>query len=130
MKLLSLLTLVAVAFSSSVCIAQRVQVTGGQASGSLDPVALEAAGLIISSFSPDVTFLPGGEPVFAINGRNHPTRPTTFEYEVGTLTPTTGVARLIGSIFFLAGGPIAEIGNFEIGFDLGRVAGVNSGFFP
>lgn len=110
--------------------AHAADVVGGQTSVALDTTLLSnAAGLDLSSVSGDV-ISPGDIPdsvAFGINARDAAVLPTDFTYNPGTLAPFSGTIEHTGSVFFNS--DTVEVGNFTIGFDANRVAGVNSGFF-
>lgn len=105
-------------------------VEGGATSVSIDTSLLaSAAGLTLSSVSPDV-ISPGAIPgsvAFSINSTAASSLPSTFSYTSGTLAPFSGAINHSGSLLF--NGDTVEVGNFSIGFDAARVAGLNSGFF-
>ena len=119
---------------ASLCAAQEtVAVTGGQSTGTLDEGGLASVGLFFAGFSDEVTDNADGAGIFVVNGRDDPTRPTTFEYTPSGplgLFPVLGRVEHAGSVFFepnLLG--ITSIGGFSIGFDAGRETDLNSGFF-
>lgn len=111
--------------------AAPIFVSGGQTSVSLDVDLLGSVGLELSGVSPAV-IIPGtlpGSVAFPINPREtiDPVRPTTFVYEEIVLFPVSGTIEHTGSVFF--NNDAIEVGNFSIGFDVGRVGGDASGFF-
>jgi hypothetical protein len=111
--------------------AQRVGVVGGQTNVALDFDTLAAAAsLELSGVSSDV-IAPGTIPdsvAFSINGRGAASLPTSFSYDPGDfLGSFSGSIEHTGSVFF--NNDSVEVGNFTIGFDAGRAAGANSGFF-
>ena len=116
--------------ANSIATAQNAVVTGGQTSVLLDTDLLSAAaGLDLSSVSSDVGAgnLGDGSVAFDINPRDAASLPTTFTYSVDDFAPFSGSIEHTGSVFF--NNDAVEVGNFSIGFDADRVAGVNSGFF-
>ena len=119
---------------SSAANAAIVDVVGGQTSVLLDTGLLSsAASLDLSGVSDDVMDgnLGEGSVAFGINPRDamDPALPTTFSYDSETLAPFSGTIEHTGSVFF--NDDAIEVGNFTIGYDEGRIDGVEgaSGFF-
>ncbi len=105
-----------------------VFVNGGQTSVALDFATLEsAASLELSSADPTATAAPGFAVGFAI------TNSTPFTYDIDPFTPLGGSIGHTGSVTFLISGTTDEVtvGNFDIGFDAGRISETPSlsGFF-
>ena len=109
--------------------AQQQFLVGGQTNVLLDTATLSSVGLDLSSVSTDV-IAPGdlgeGSVAFGINSR-FDSPATTFAYQTTNLSPFSGSIEHRGSVFF--NDDTVEVGDFSIGFDPGRVAGANSGFF-
>jgi len=132
-RLLSLLAIFAVLPASACQAFQTVAITGGQSTATLFEDDLATVGLVISGFSDDVSETSDGTGSFALNDRDDPARPTTFEYtpsgDMG-LFPVSGRGEHTGSVLF-APNPLGinSIGNFSIGYDASRESDLNSGFF-
>ena len=111
--------------------AQTVDVIGGQTSVLLDAATLEqAASLVISGTAGPVIApgnLGGASVAFPINGRGA-VLPTTFAFDPNNfLGDFSGTIEHSGSVLFNS--DAIEVGDFTIGFDGGRAAGLASGFF-
>ncbi|MEO1584384.1 MAG: hypothetical protein AAFR96_07425 [Planctomycetota bacterium] len=113
----------------------QVDVTGGQTNVLLDTDTLSAAAsLDLSSVSGPV-IAPGNlgaaSVAFPINARDAASLPTTFSYDPADfLGSFGGTIEHEGSVLF--NNDTVEVGNFTIGFDLGRagtLGGNASGFF-
>lgn len=128
MKKFALTTALAGAAIAASAQAQEFDVIGGSTSVLLDTALLSsAAGLDLFGTVGDV--LPGdlgmGSVAFPINARDG-SLPTTFSYDAG-LASFSGAIEHEGGVQFNDGA--VTVGDFTIGFDAGRVAGDNSGFF-
>ncbi len=126
----------AIAASASVCLANEVDVAGGQTSVVLDTETLAAAASLELSGVSDAVIVPGtleGSVAFPINARDagDGLLPTTFSYDTGDFLGTfSGTIEHEGSVLF--NDDTVEVGNFTIGFDparAGTLGGNASGFF-
>ncbi len=102
----------------------------GATSVALDPSALTAAGLTISSISDEV-IVPGSLPDsvgFPILGREADPLPTTFLFDPSDFPGTfDGTIEHAGTVSF--NGDSITLGDFTIAFDDQRIAGDLTGFF-
>jgi hypothetical protein len=124
------------AFAPVVTQAAAMQaITGGQTTVQLTPTALSAAGLTISSYSPEV-IIPGilmDSIALPINSPSAPVRPTTFTFDQATFPAPgsfSGEINHSGSIFFNSN--TLQVGDFTLAFDAARagtLSGQASGFY-
>jgi hypothetical protein len=135
MKRAFILTLICAPLAFTPALAQAAAIVGGITSAKLDPLALNTAGLTISSLSPEV-IVPGNlvnSIAFPINTPSAAIRPTTFMFDPATFPAPgsfSGEINHEGSVFFNSN--TLEVGDFTIAFNAARVGtlgGQASGFY-
>lgn len=130
MKHTQLVTIIGALTGASLSSAATVEVASGTTSVDLDFQALQAAaGLVLQSANNTVAPAAGFAVGFPVNSRDAAAFPTTFTFDSANFAPFAGTIEHTGTVTFLLGQDTITVGNFTIGYDMGRVAGEASGFF-